>query len=257
MPIFKRKNTAAKVGFVVAGTQKGGTSALDKYLRKNQDILMATDKEVHFFDDESNFSKGKNVNYSTYHSNFKGVTQETLLGEATPIYMYWYDAPGRIWDYNPQMKFIIILRNPIERAYSHWNMERDRDAENLTFLEAINSEEHRCREALPLQHRLYSYVDRGFYTEQLKRIWHFFPKEQTLILKNQDLKYQLDKTLAEIAKFLNVSNFQNIQHKEIHSRPYVSKMTPDEHHQLRDIFLYEIKELEQLLNWDCSDWLQS
>ncbi len=252
---FLRNNLPPiKVNFVVAGTQKGGTSALDKYLRENQNILMATKKEVHFFDTESNFDK--TINYSKYHSNFKNISKNTILGEVTPIYMYWYDAPRRIWNYNPQMKFIIILRNPIERAYSQWNMQRDRKVDDLSFTEAIRTEEQRCKDALPLQHRLFSYIDRGFYTEQLKRIWHFFPKEQTLILKSQNLKYKPNKTLSRISKFLDVQDFQKLKHKDVHSRSYVSKITAEEYDHLKNIFFYEIKKLELILSWDCSDWLQ-
>jgi len=91
--------------------------------------------------------------------------------------MYWQNAPKRIWQYNPEMKIIIILRNPIERAFSHWNMERSRNAEHLSFWDAINTEKLRCQETLPLQNRVYSYIDRGFYIKQLENIWRYFPKK--------------------------------------------------------------------------------
>jgi len=249
-----KNHSSIKVNFVVAGTQKGGTTALDKYLRVNKAISMATKKEVHFFDNEANFDN--TVDYSKYHSHFESGTKRTILGEATPIYMYWHQAPRRIWNYNPQMKFIIILRNPIERAFSHWNMERDRNTDDLSFSEAIHAEDSRCKGALPLQHRVFSYIDRGFYTEQLKRIWSVFPKEQTLIIKSQDLKYKLDKTLSVISNFLDVPSFPNIKNKNEHARTYISKMTPEEYTYLRSIFFNEIKELEKTLDWDCSDWLQ-
>jgi hypothetical protein len=215
---------------------------------------MASIKEVHFFDKEANFKS--TVDYSKYHSYFKSSTKKKTLGESTPIYMYWYDAPKRIWDYNPEMKFIIILRNPIERAYSHWNMERYRNVEHLSFTEAISTEERRCRKVLPHQHRVFSYIDRGFYIDQLKRIWHFFPKEQTLVIKSENLKNNLGKTLSEIAKFLDVADFKAVQHKEVYARPYITVMTNEERDYLRHIFYYTVKELEQILGWDCSDWLQ-
>lgn len=110
------------INFLVAGTQKGGTTALDCYLRLHQDILMATDKEVHFFDNEDEFQNV--VDYEKYHQHFGPFVEGKVIGESTPIYMYWYDAPRRIWEYNPKMKFVLVLRNPIERAFSHWNMER-------------------------------------------------------------------------------------------------------------------------------------
>jgi len=106
-----------KISFVVGGAQKGGTTALDAYLRKHPFALMAKQKEVHFFDDESYFHKAE-VDYAPYHASFDLKHTAQIIGEATPIYMYWYAAPRRIWEYNPAMKWILILRNPIERALS-------------------------------------------------------------------------------------------------------------------------------------------
>jgi hypothetical protein len=162
-----------KVDFLIAGVQKGGTTALDTYLRQHPQICMANSKEIHFFDDENIFSQGK-PDYSLYHACFNKAAGHVVSGEATPIYAYWHDSPRRIWEYNSEMKIILILRNPIERAFSHWNMERHRNAEALSFWDAIQGESLRCRDALPLQHRVYSYTDRGFYTEQVRRIWRYF-----------------------------------------------------------------------------------
>ncbi len=141
------KKKEMKIDFLVAGVQKSGTSALDKYLRLHHQIEMAKEKETHFFDNEDNFANP--VDYSQYHIFFD-TNGKKKRGEATPIYTYWYSAPQRIWQYNPAMKWIIILRNPIDRAYSHWNMERNRNADSIAFSEAIRTEEIRCRSALPL-----------------------------------------------------------------------------------------------------------
>src|SRR3954470_7937054 len=151
-----------RVNFVIGGTQKGGTSALNRFLRQHPEICMPDErKELHYFDREEEF-RGR-PNYKHYHANFKPQRGQRVLGEATPIYMYWEPAPRRIWSYNPQMKWILLLRDPAERAFSHWHMARARDEETLPFAQAIAQEPERCREALPLQHRVYSYIDRGFY----------------------------------------------------------------------------------------------
>lgn len=215
---------------------------------------MASQKEVHFFDNESAFTAA--TDYSAYHSYFDIDIQGKLLGEATPIYMYWYDAPRRIWQYNPDMKFIIVLRNPIERAFSHWNMESERGFDKLSFWEAITIEEERSREALPLQHRIFSYIDRGYYTEQLRRIWHFFPKRQTLIIKNEELRNSPNDKLQEVSEFLTIDRFANIEHEEVHSRQYLTSMSDAERDYLKEKFFWEIKELESLLDWDCTEWLK-
>ena len=124
---------------------------------------MASRKEVHFFDTEENFTESP-PDYSNYHAWFSPLLSHRVLGEATPIYMYWNQAPNRMHAYNPDMKIVIMLRCPIQRAFSHWNMERTRGNETLSFWEALMHEKARLDLALPNQQRVYSYVDRGFYT---------------------------------------------------------------------------------------------
>ena len=71
-----------------------------------------------------------------------------MIGEATPIYIYWKKAIERLVRYNPNIKLIIVLRNPITRAYSHWNMMRNRNKENLSFVDAIAAEPERLKKVL-------------------------------------------------------------------------------------------------------------
>ncbi len=244
-------NELDRVSFLVVGSQKSGTTALDKYLRGHSEIEMASEKEVHFFDNEAYFKD--EVSYDSYHKNFS-TEKTTVKGECTPIYMYWSPSIGRIYEYNPKIKIIAILRNPIDRAFSHWNMERDRNADIEPFSTAIRQEEIRAREALPFQHRVYSYIDRGFYSEQIKRIWRYFPKEQTLFIKHDDLRNKPRQVLEGISSFLEVAEFNNIIEEEIHSRPYVSKLSYDDHKYLNEVYFNEIEKIQTMLQWDCSDW---
>src|SRR5438270_7515149 len=135
-----------KVDFVIGGTQKGGTSALASFLRQHPQICMPEKKELHFFDDEENFRR--RPSYRAYHAHFQPRQDQRRCGEATPIYMYWDPAPVRIWEYNPEMKWIVILRDPAERAFSAWRMEKARERESLAFDEAIDRETERSRKAL-------------------------------------------------------------------------------------------------------------
>jgi len=243
-----------KVDFAICGTQKGGTTALYAYLRKHPEICMAKKKELHFFDKEDNFPCGA-TDYSRYHSAFDPKKSHKLVGEATPIYMYWYNAPKRLWQYNPDMKLIVILRNPIDRAYSHWNMERIKNRDALSFWEAIQTEARRCQEALPYQHRRFSYMDRGFYIEQLRRLWTYFTRENVLILRNEDLLFRPHETLQQTCDFLDVTPFRRIRAGNEGSRPYTSAISDREKEYLRSVFEYEIRGIERLLGWDCSNWL--
>jgi hypothetical protein len=125
-----------KVGFVIAGTQRGGTTTLYEYLRRHPHICMPAEKELHFFDNEDLWRLQPHP-YELYHAAFAVEPSHRLLGEATPVYMYWEPALSRIREYNPAMKLILILRNPITRAYSHWNHERPAGREALSFREAL------------------------------------------------------------------------------------------------------------------------
>jgi hypothetical protein len=116
-----------RISFVVAGAQKSGTQALDRYLRTHPELclppLMPTmgrqlTGELHFFDTDANFATGS-PDYAAYRARFDPRPPQRLLGEVTPGYMYWPAAAARIARYNPEMKLILVLRNPITRAFSH------------------------------------------------------------------------------------------------------------------------------------------
>ena len=246
---------ARKVNFLICGTQRGGTTALYHWLQQHPEICWATKREVHFFDREKYF-RGARPRYSAYHSFFEPQAGHQVLGESTPIYMYWYDAPKRIWQYNPEMKLILILRSPIERAYSHWNLMRHRTPE-VSFWEAIVNERERCRAALPLQHRYYSFVDRGFYVQQLRRLWTYFDARQILILRNEDLRSRPHQAVHDVSDFLGLRRLPELTEPTMREPdyPYAAPMGSRERDYLRQVFEYEIRSLERILGWDCSRWL--
>ncbi len=243
-----------KVNFLICGTQKGGTTALADYLRTHPEIFIPNQKELHFFDEEShNWQLNNKLNY---HQFFQDSPKGRQWGEATPIYMYWEPSAERIWRYNPSMKLIMILRNPITRAYSHWAMEYNRGAESLGFEAAIKLELERSQESLPLQHRIYSYIDRGFYSNQIKRLWRFFGKESLLILRQEQLKNKPLDCLNQIYSHLKVKEVSDIKSLRSHIGQYSNSMSSEAKLFLRKIFWHEICQLESLLNWDCREWLK-
>ncbi len=248
-----RQKRPERVAFLIGGTQKGGTSALHDYLVAHPRIRMARDKEAHFFDYDELFASGR-VSLPQYHAFFDPAPG-VLWGDATPIYMYWRSAPVRIWHYNPRMKWILLLRNPIDRAYSHWNMEVSRGAEALPFLAAIKQEHSRWLAASPRQPRVHSYLDRGYYAEQIRRIWHHFPREQMLIFKSEELAEAPQQTISTICGFLGISNLKISQPRRVREGHYRRPMTPEERDYLRSAYEFEIRQLERMLGWDCSSWL--
>ncbi|HEU6447548.1 MAG TPA: sulfotransferase domain-containing protein [Verrucomicrobiae bacterium] len=250
---FGSQDEQRKIDFIIIGTQKGGTTALDAYLRQHPEIGMSDIKEVHFFCTEKFFRFGRKP-YALYHEHFKHVLDRKVLGEATPLYMYWKPAPKRIWEYNPQIKLIAVLRNPVERAYSAWNMVKQLNAETRPFGEAIRQELANGVEALPAKKGC-GYVHRGFYAEQLGRIWNYFPREQTLIFKSEDLKHRHVETLNRLCDFIGVSHMPGVEHRETQARTYEEPIRAEDKKLLREVFEPEIKKVEKLLNWDCSRWL--
>jgi len=248
-------STSSCVDFLICGTQKGGTTALDAYLRRHHELQLAVTKEVHYFDKDDLFA-GSQSDHAWYHSHFQGNSSGTLWGESTPIYMYWKAAAERIYRYNSSMKIILLLRNPIDRAYSHWNMERRRGAENLSFYDALMSEGSRCAGSDGKQHRVYSYVDRGFYTKQIARLRSFFPNSSIHVAKSECLLHQPEECLNSICSFLGVSRLEDTSPIRAHSLEYSQPMQARDRIYLRSVFAEEIHSLEQLLNWDCKPWLK-
>ena len=260
MSFFKKKFQSilgkypfSRIDFIIAGTQKGGTTALYEYFRLHQNICMADKKELHFFDEDRYFEK-KNPNYSKYHRYFSPNDHSQVIGEATPIYMYWNKSIERIYVYNPQIKLIIILRNPIDRAFSHWNMERDKGRESRTFLKAILDEDSKINSPNYSQNKILSYLDRGHYSQQIKNIYNYFNKNQLLILRSEDLRENLDNTLMNIAGFLSIPPFDPVYHKEVNSRSYPYKMRKEELTFLKNFYQEEFSSLENILGWDLSSW---
>jgi len=248
-----------RLDFIVAGAQKSGTTALHYFLRKHPQIGLPDRQELHFFDDDEIFSR-QTVDYELLHRHFRKrpvrlpPVRLGLAGEVTPSYLYWKPAMERIWNYNRQIKLVILLRNPIDRAFAHWNMQRFKDREPLGFLDALKEEPRRIAQPLTIESRRFAYVDRGFYSRQLDRVFKFFPREQVHIVKFEDFRDRKQETLAGIFEFLGVKSLRRIRDKDRNIVPYERTMTPEERKYLSEVFSAEITKLEQMLGWDCSDW---
>ena len=244
-----------KVDFVVAGAQKGGTSALDTYLREHPAICMPrTVKEVHYFDIDAKFADGVPPDHTFYHGFFAPGSSHRLIGEATPVYMYWKPFAARVHAYNPAMKIIMLLRNPATRAHSHWNMEVRKLREKLSFEEALREEPARLAATPHGQHKRVSYIDRGRYSEQLTRIWQLIPREQTLVLRSDLLQNDPGQALDRIAQFLGVSPFAQAIRRTVNDFPYEAPMSPAAARHLQQVFAPEIDALEALTGWNLDDW---
>jgi hypothetical protein len=237
--------------FIVIGAQKGGTTALRAYLNHHPFLLLPK-KEVHFFD--MNFHLGK----QWYEKQLpKRPNAQYLIGEKSPSYLIHPTVPERVYSLYPQVKLIVILRNPVDRAYSHYWHNIGPKRENLSFEKAIEAEFSRIqgeKEKLiknPLhdfnQYRHYSYLTRGIYVDQLKNWFKFFPREQMLILSSDDL-YKFPKiTMKKICAFLGVPNHAPKKNLSVHKGSY-PPMSLEMRQHLTAYFHPYNEELEKLLN---------
>jgi hypothetical protein len=242
-----------RVGFVVGGTQKGGTTALHAFLAEHPQVAMARGKEAHFFDQDDQFPAGTRPDVSSYHRLFAPTADTRILGDATPAYLYWEQAPARAAAYNPRMKWVLLLRQPADRAYSAWNMERRRGVEPLPFEDAIAAEPGRLLRAGG-QCRMYAYLDRGRYARQLRRLFAVVPRRQVLVLRSEDLLRDHGATVRRVFDFLGVDPSVRIGPARYHELPYEAPLAAPLRRMLTDRFAEDIADLERLLGWDLSEW---
>ena len=247
-----RTRRIGKLDFVLAGAQKSGTTALHYFLQKHPQITMGDRQEMHFFDDEEIFSKPPD--YESLHRRYPRVSPQTLAGDCTPNYVFWEPAAARIARYHPAIKLVILLRNPVDRAFSHWNMQRHKKREPLDFLEALKAEPDRITPPLTLASRRFSYVARGWYSQQLERFFKLFPREQIKVVKFEQFRNEQRATLDSIFTFLGLKALGPVTNRRRNVVPYRREMTEEERSHLSRIFAEEIARLEELLGWDCSDW---
>jgi hypothetical protein len=247
-----KQGKVEQLDFIVAGAQKCGTTALHYQLERHPQIALPNNEELHFFDDEERF--GGDVNYQDLHDSFRPSLGAVAVGESTPVYLYWRPALERIWNYNKDIKLIILLRNPVDRAFSHWNMQRERGYEPLDFLDAIKAEEQRQREAAPVQSRRFSYVGRGLYGEQLERVFKYFPREQVKVVRAEELRSDFSGVVNAIFNFVGAESLRKIPNKERNPIRYEHRITEEERNLVFRFFEKDVGALEELLEWDCSSW---
>ncbi|WP_081210032.1 sulfotransferase family protein [Salegentibacter sediminis] len=258
-----------KVNTFIVGTQKGGTSALFNYLEKSPEVTGGYKKEIGFFSKEQIFRLGT----YWYEKQFsKSKKAAKIFLDASPEYLYHPSVPEKIYDYNPEAKIIILLRNPISRAFSHYNMFKNihslpedkkeilirkfnkSDGKSMIplinneyfpdFMDLIKQEVENVNSLEP------SFIRRGYYYEQIKRYIDLFPNEQILILESSTLRENKKATLTNICSFLNIS-LKFLDHQEYenkHVGKYSEKMRPEEEKYLRDHYKEHNEKLFQLLN---------
>jgi hypothetical protein len=244
-----------QIDFFIVGAQKSGTTALDAMLRMHPHVQMAAVKEVHFFDTEH--LNWEQPDCEVLHSYFNWAASPKVRGEATPIYLYWPSALARLQRYNPHARLLVGLRHPAFRAYSHWQMETIRGNEVLGFAEAIRTARHRVTDAPGGVHRIFSYVERGFYDKQIASLLQLFSAQQVHFFRTDHLWLQPSREIARIEDFLQ------LEHALVPSTNYIAPLPPQpgaklsaaDREYLDALFTPSMQCLDDMLDLGFSDWL--
>ncbi len=203
--------------FIIIGTQRGGTTSLYRYLTEHPEIGAAFRKEVHFFD--RYYEKG----LAWYLAHFPERGEYPVVGEASPYYLFHPEAPERIRAAAPRARFIALLRNPVDRAYSQYHMKVARGLEPLPFAEAIECEPERLAasdDPLGPAWRHHSYLARGRYVDQFQRWFEVFPREQVLVLQSEDFYDEPEAILHQTQAFLGLRPHTPASFKVYHEADY-------------------------------------
>jgi hypothetical protein len=236
--------------FIIAGTMKGGTTAGITNFSKHPDISMVKN-EIHYFDKKDEYQKG--IEWYKSHFDYK----KKMVGDKAPDVMYMTSCLELLQLINPHVKIILFLRNPIDRAYSHWKMTRDIFGNKKSFEDCVNDEidnkmgENRVYKIAFWTH----FVQRGLYYQQIEEILKWFSKDNLYISISEKIRSNMDDEYQKIFKFLGVNEFHIKFEEDFVSK---SKDTIDKnssiYKKLVKIYNPDIKKLEKFLGYKMEWW---
>ncbi len=252
--------------FIVAGAQKSGTTSLWAYLSEHPNVTPPMTKEMSFFD--VNFHRGLNWYRMHFPVNetrsLAPPTSVSLTGESTAYYMFHPLAAQRIADTSPNIKIILLLRNPIDRAFSHYQLKVRRRQEQLSFEDAIAAEAQRLageQEKIladphyySVNHDRFSYLARGIYADQLIRWQKVFTPDRLLILESSEFFNRTAEVFERVLQFLGLPKWQPAHFGNRFPGKYRERMSDDTRLRLIEYFRPHNERLFELLgerfNWD-------
>jgi hypothetical protein len=233
--------------FIVAGAQKSGTTSLWAYLSEHPYVEPPISKEMSYFD--VNFHRGTDW----YRMHFPlaeaagADAPRILTGESTAYYMFHPRAPGRIAQTAPQTKIILLLRNPVDRAFSHYQLKLRRLQETLSFEDALDAEESRLageEEKILADdryyseaHDRYSYQARGRYLEQVVRWQKLFPPQRLLLVESGEFFKNTAEVFDRVLAFLGLPGWHPPQFGNRFPGKYKEKMKPETRERLIRYFV--------------------
>jgi hypothetical protein len=196
--------TFKKPDFLIVGAQKSGTTTLHYSLSAHKNIFMSNPKELNFFHNDDNYKKG--INW--YSQHFANCRENQIAGESSPEYIHYNIVPGRIAALLPNVKIIILLRNPIDRAYSaYWHAVRHA-GEHLNFESAIEIEQKRIRNDSYAE-KYYSYLTRGNYISSVREYFNWFPADNISIIIAEDYFQNPVAIIKILLQFLSLDYYSD------------------------------------------------
>lgn len=212
--------------FFIVGTAKSGTTTLYNHLKKHQDIYFSNIKEPYFFstkytnlphkgpEDYINDQKRKSMpTLKHYLQLFEGASSEKIIAEASTDYLYYFRVADDIKKMNPASKIVILLRNPVDRAFSAYYHQKNKGRETLTFSEALEEEENRIKNNYSF---IWRYKQVGLYYKQVKYYLDVFGHENVKIFLYDELKEDINKVIKGILSFLNLNTDLVVNTSERH-----------------------------------------
>lgn len=213
--------TLPLVNLHIIGVQKAGTSALAHFLSQHPDICVVQDKEAHVFD-QPDYPKYDTQNFANkrYAKKLQHYNKELIICDATPVTLFNPTFLERCYSYNPSAKFIVILRDPVQRAVSHYYMSKKRRRESNNMLLGFMKEALRlhCVDKSEAWQsgsvwRDNSYLKRGLYREQINNLYSIVAESQCLVLTQETLLAEHDATMSKVFNFLDIPNLKIAQEK--------------------------------------------
>lgn len=220
------KKTVKKVNFFCVGAQKSGTTLLHDILKQHSDIYLPEEKEANFFDVNEYYCKGTDYYLKTYYNNYAG---EKIIGNINPNLQVELRSIDRVVEsFGNDIKVVVLLRNPVSRAYSHYLMSRKRGYENLEFLDALELERerisnpklHKDYASLELGHfekNHFGYVTRSLYAPLLAYLFDKLGRERVKVYIFEEFIRNKDTTIKDILRFLEVES--QVLNLDIKSNP--------------------------------------
>ncbi len=208
-----------KVNLFIVGAPKAGTTSLYNYLSQHVDVLMSSEKEPDFFsraelhNQDIYYIKSRISTEKKYHDLFNHYKNEKILGEASVSYLYYSEVPKKIIKYNPNSKIIIMLRNPSERAYSHYLMDFRLGLNNKSFLEVFDE-----KNSLFFQ----QYFKLGRYYDQVKRYIKIFGRNNIHVIWHHEFTKNTQEEVFKVFDFLNIKRLK-IDSKTKHNKYFLPR----------------------------------